>query len=105
MRKMAAAKHGLRKRAFWGRGLATDAATGVRDYAFGILTLPRLVALIDPSNGPSIRVAEKVGLRYEKEVLFRDNLCHLYVINRTDLRTLTPPSIAAGASRPGIITQ
>src|SRR6516225_10932433 len=31
-------------RAFWGRGLATEAARAVRDYAFGILVLPRLVS-------------------------------------------------------------
>src|SRR5579871_5816845 len=67
-------------RAYWGRGLATEAALAVRDYAFGVLAMRRLVAIIDPLNGPSIRVAEKTGLRYEKEVLFRGNLRHLYVI-------------------------
>ncbi len=55
-------------RPFWGRGYATEAARAVRDYAFGTLRLPRLVALIDPSNVASIRVAEKLGLRHERDV-------------------------------------
>jgi [ribosomal protein S5]-alanine N-acetyltransferase len=74
-------------RSFWGRGLATEAAAAVRDYAFGVLALPRLVSIIDPLNGPSIRVAEKIGLRYEKEVPFRANLRHLYVIHRAHLES------------------
>lgn len=73
-------------RTYWGRGLATEAATATRDYAFGVLALPRLVALIDPRNGPSIRVADKTGPRYEKEVLFRGNLRHLYAIHQATQR-------------------
>jgi RimJ/RimL family protein N-acetyltransferase len=72
-------------REFWGRGLATLAAGAVRDYAFDVLTLPRLVSIIDPHNTASLRVAEKVGLRYEKDVLFRENLRRLYVIHKADL--------------------
>ncbi len=72
-------------RHFWGRGLATEAAGAVRDYAFDVLVLPRLVAIIDPHNGASIRVAEKNGLRYEKDVTFRANLRKLYVIHAADL--------------------
>jgi hypothetical protein len=71
-------------RAFWGRGLATEAARAVRAYAFGVLVLPRLVSLIDPRNGASVRVAEKTGLRYEKDVTFRESLRKLYVIHQTD---------------------
>ena len=57
-------------RPHWGRGLATEAARAVRDYGFRTLRLPRLIAMIDPRNAASIRVAEKIGLRYEKDVMF-----------------------------------
>lgn len=57
-------------RAFWGQGYATEAVIAVRDYAFNVLGLPRLIAMIDPQNVTSIRVAEKAGLRYEKDVMF-----------------------------------
>jgi RimJ/RimL family protein N-acetyltransferase len=74
-------------RAFWGRGLATEAAEAVRDHALGVLVLPRLVSIIDPHNEASIRVATKIGLRHEKDVLFRGNPRQLYVIHKADHST------------------
>jgi hypothetical protein len=56
-------------RAHWGRGYATDAARAVRDYSFGTLNLRRLISIIHPHNVASIRVAEKTGLTYEKDVM------------------------------------
>jgi ribosomal-protein-alanine N-acetyltransferase len=47
---------------YWGRGLATEAACAVRDYAFATLGLDRLVSLIRADNRASQRVAEKVGM-------------------------------------------
>jgi len=57
-------------RMHWGRGCATEAATAVRDVAFNVLHLPRLIALIDPANGASIRVAERLGMQHESEIIF-----------------------------------
>jgi len=56
-------------RASWGQGFATEAVSAIREYAFHVLGLPRLIALIDPQNTASIRVAEKIGMQYEKEVM------------------------------------
>jgi len=53
----------------WGQGFATEAASVVRDYAFEKLSLQRLIALIDPENTASIRVAEKLGMIYEKDYM------------------------------------
>jgi ribosomal-protein-alanine N-acetyltransferase len=53
--------------AHWGRGLATEAARAIRDYARDTLGLTRLIALIDADNVASRRVAEKIGLAFEKE--------------------------------------
>ncbi|MEZ4770169.1 MAG: GNAT family N-acetyltransferase [Caldilineales bacterium] len=47
----------------WNRGLATEAATAVRDFAFGVLGLPQLISLIRAGNGASQRVAEKIGMQ------------------------------------------
>lgn len=55
-------------RAFWNQGYATEAATACRDHAFGALGRDRVISLIDPQNVPSIRVAEKIGERYERDV-------------------------------------
>jgi RimJ/RimL family protein N-acetyltransferase len=51
---------------WWGQGLATEAALGIRDYAYETLKLKRLICLIDEDNQASIRVAEKTGMRFEK---------------------------------------
>jgi [ribosomal protein S5]-alanine N-acetyltransferase len=53
----------------WGKGYATEAALALRGYAFGALGLTRLISLIEPENAASAHVAEKAGLRLEKEVL------------------------------------
>jgi RimJ/RimL family protein N-acetyltransferase len=53
----------------WNRGLATEAATAVRDHAFGTLRLPRLVSLIRRGNDASRRVAEKIGMRHERDII------------------------------------
>ena len=53
--------------AHWGRGLATEAATAVRDFAFGVLGLSRLVSLIRVGNDASRRVAEKIGMTSAEE--------------------------------------
>jgi [ribosomal protein S5]-alanine N-acetyltransferase len=70
-------------RAAWGQGYATEAALAVRDAAFSSLKLQRLVSIIDPGNTASIRVAEKLGMRCEAEVMFPgyDHPDHVYATN------------------------
>jgi RimJ/RimL family protein N-acetyltransferase len=53
---------------FWNRGYATEAAHVVRNYAFHVLKLPRLISLIRVGNLSSKRVAEKVGLTLAEEI-------------------------------------
>jgi hypothetical protein len=71
-------------RSAWGQGYASEAAGAVRDYALGTLGIQRLVAMIDPSNVASIRVAEKIGMHYEKAIKLKGytHPDHLYVILR-----------------------
>ena len=49
-----------------GNGYATEAASAARDFARDVLFLSRLIAIINPANVPSQRVAGKIGLRPEK---------------------------------------
>lgn len=64
----------------WGRGLATEAARAVLEYGLGPLGLRRVVALIEPLNRPSARVAEKLGMRREGNILFKDLPVDLYAL-------------------------
>ncbi|MFW5927429.1 MAG: GNAT family N-acetyltransferase [Wenzhouxiangella sp.] len=52
-------------KAFWGLGYATEAARALIEYARDGLGLKRLVAVIEPPNTASVRVAEKLGMRRE----------------------------------------
>jgi RimJ/RimL family protein N-acetyltransferase len=48
---------------YWRQGFATEAAHAVLDQVFGVLTVDPVVALVDPRNLASIRVAENIGMR------------------------------------------
>lgn len=74
------------RRDHWNRGLATEAATAMRDYAFGTLRLPRLVSLIRAGNGASRRVAEKVGmtLTLDAAITWGGHPYWRYAMNRAD---------------------
>ncbi len=50
----------------WGRGLGTEAAQGVLDYGFETLQLSRLICLVEEGNLASIRVAQKIGMTFER---------------------------------------
>jgi RimJ/RimL family protein N-acetyltransferase len=52
-----------------GHGYATEAAAACRDHARDALGIRRLIAIIHPDNTPSQRVAEKIGLRYERDAV------------------------------------
>lgn len=49
-----------------GHGYATEAAAACRDHARYRLGVDRLVAIIHPDNTPSQRVAERIGLSFER---------------------------------------
>lgn len=53
---------------FWSKGYAVESAAAVKVYAKDVIGLKRLVAITDPDNEGSIRVLEKIGLRFEKMV-------------------------------------
>lgn len=54
-------------RAFWGQGFASEAAAAALDHALEARREPKVRALIDPGNGASLRVAQRLGLTYETE--------------------------------------
>ena len=67
---------------YWNRGLITEAARAVREHGFADLKLPRVISLIHPENIPSRRVAEKNGMKVEKEITFHGFPTLVYAITR-----------------------
>jgi ribosomal-protein-alanine N-acetyltransferase len=65
-------------RALWGSGYATEAARVLRDWS----DRSRLISLIQHGNERSVRVAEKIGERYERDVDVRGIRTRLYALER-----------------------
>ncbi len=53
---------------FWSKGYAVEAALAVKHYGRDVIGLKRIVAITDPQNAASIRVLEKIGMKFEKMV-------------------------------------
>jgi [ribosomal protein S5]-alanine N-acetyltransferase len=68
----------------WGYGYATEAARACMTYAFGTLSAEKIVSFIRAENLPSRHVAERNGMKVERQVMFH-GLPHLmYAITRED---------------------
>lgn len=53
---------------FRGKGYASEATAATMDYAKNTLNLNTVIAIVSPENAASIRVLEKLGLRFEKMI-------------------------------------
>jgi RimJ/RimL family protein N-acetyltransferase len=72
----------------WGKGFATEIALALVEAAFFELRADRVISTVDVNNGASIRVLEKIGMRWE--AVYRKHRraknrwwdCHLFVLPR-----------------------
>lgn len=51
---------------YWGMGYATEASHAILTYGFDTLELNRIIALAMKENKASIKVMEKVGMKFDK---------------------------------------
>ncbi len=54
--------------AYFHKGYAIEAGRAVVDFAKQTLNLPRLAAIVIETNEPSIRLLEKLGMRFERRI-------------------------------------
>jgi ribosomal-protein-alanine N-acetyltransferase len=72
----------------WGKGYATEIALALVDAAFFDLRAQRVISTVDVNNAASIRVLEKIGMRWE--AVYRKHRraknrwwdCHLFTLPR-----------------------
>jgi RimJ/RimL family protein N-acetyltransferase len=74
----------LVSRARWGEGFATEGARAALDYAFTVVREARAISAISPENQASIRVAEKLGLRYAETRQMAGRSVSIYEIHSDD---------------------
>jgi RimJ/RimL family protein N-acetyltransferase len=60
------------KRSAWGKGFATEASQSLSDWAEANLNVPFVISLIHPYNHASKHVAEKIGMKWWKEISIND---------------------------------
>ena len=90
----------------WGKGYATEIAMALVDAAFFDLRADRIISTVDVNNRASIRVLEKIGMRWE--AVFRKHRraknrwwdCHLFVLPR-EVWQLDKERVDQAAARPG----
>jgi [ribosomal protein S5]-alanine N-acetyltransferase len=56
---------------FWGKGFATEAASASIQYGFDGVKLPYILGAAQRQNIASIRVLEKLGMTFDREIIFR----------------------------------
>jgi RimJ/RimL family protein N-acetyltransferase len=62
----------------WGNGYATEAGNAAISYAFEVLHAEEVISLIRPENTGSIRVAERLGETYQRDVELLGEVARVY---------------------------
>lgn len=63
---------------FWGKGFASEAAIKCKEFAFQNSFSESLISIIHPDNKPSINVAMRNGMEYEKHSIFCGMPANIY---------------------------
>lgn len=69
--------------ALWGQGLAVEASQAVLQFGFGQAGLQKIYAGADPPNAASIRVMEKLGMRFDHRRMVNELEAIYYVRERS----------------------
>ncbi len=69
-------------RAYWRRGLATEAAQATLRYGFETLNLAHIVAVVVPENKASQAVIRKLGLKFERRARVYQEIMPLYSLEQ-----------------------
>jgi [ribosomal protein S5]-alanine N-acetyltransferase len=76
------------KKAYWNKGIATEAALRCLQYGFEQLHLPVIIGRAMKENAASIRVFEKIGMEFWKETILDEQAAVYYRITNEALRNL-----------------
>lgn len=65
-----------------GKGLGWELAEALVNHGLHVLRLPRITATITPDNLPSKKIAERLGLKFDKRILLNNVPTDLYRLYR-----------------------
>ena len=69
-------------RARWGNGFATEASQAALDWAWKHVDTDGIISMIQPDNVRSLRVATKIGQRFQRPGVLNGTPVHVYGIDR-----------------------
>lgn len=72
----------------WGRGFATEAGEKIITYAFEVLQLDQVKAVVMPKNEASRKVLEKIGFQLTSFGRYYNAHCAVYQIQRCDWKPI-----------------
>jgi RimJ/RimL family protein N-acetyltransferase len=70
------------RRTAWRGGLSDEACLASMRYAFDRIGVERVIALILPANRPSVRLALRCGLTFERDLVHEGFPMALYAVER-----------------------
>jgi RimJ/RimL family protein N-acetyltransferase len=88
------------KKTHWNQGLATEAVAMAVRLGLGEFGLSRLVAIIDPDNRASRRVAQKLGMAEERSLIHDGEPYVVYAIAQQPPRPVTSVDVRSGRRYP-----
>ncbi|MFK5889339.1 MAG: GNAT family N-acetyltransferase [Flavobacteriaceae bacterium] len=64
---------------YWGQGIATEVSLPIIKYGFEKLGLKEIIGIADPVNKGSIKVLQKIGLKYYKKAIYDEGTTKKYL--------------------------
>jgi RimJ/RimL family protein N-acetyltransferase len=86
-------------RAYWGRGIATEAARACVRFGFETAELEKIMAVVVPANTASWRVLRHIGFVFEKNAVYYDLDVAYYAIRLDQFQDGDSLYITSEASR------
>jgi|JI7StandDraft_1071085.scaffolds.fasta_scaffold30685_2 ribosomal-protein-alanine N-acetyltransferase len=71
------------KESAWGKGYGWELAKALRDYGFDTQNLSQITATITPDNIPSKKIADKLGLRFDRQIILHGIVTDLFRLYRS----------------------
>jgi RimJ/RimL family protein N-acetyltransferase len=71
----------------WGQGYATEAARAALQWAWDHTDIEHIISMIQPDNRASVRIAEKIGERFERADTVRGEEVLTYGIHKPRVAT------------------
>ena len=72
---------------YWGQGIVMEGTIPIMEHGFTQLGLHRIIALAYPENKASIRVMEKLGMTYEKNIWLEGDELVYYAKEKNDKKS------------------